>query len=98
MNIIIPLGGKGIRFSNEGYKNPKPLINIFNKCMIQYILDCISIEDGDEVFIIYNKYLEEYNFVSFISKNYPNIKLIKLSLLLMELLDCNFKFILIYLA
>ena len=78
MNIIIPLGGKGIRFSNEGYKNPKPLINIFNKCMIQYILDCISIEDGDEVFIIYNKYLEEYNFVSFISKNYPNIKLIKL--------------------
>jgi HAD superfamily hydrolase (TIGR01509 family) len=78
MNIIIPLGGKGIRFLNEGYKNPKPLINIFNKSMIQYVVDSLLIEDGDNIFIIYNKYLEEYNFSSFINKNYPIVQLIKL--------------------
>ena len=27
MNIIIPLGGKGERFKNIGYNNPKSLIN-----------------------------------------------------------------------
>lgn len=31
MNIIIPLGGKGERFINSGYKDPKPLIKILNK-------------------------------------------------------------------
>jgi len=31
MNIIIPLGGKGERFSKEGYVHPKPLIPIFEK-------------------------------------------------------------------
>ena len=34
MNIIIPLGGKGERFKNEGYKLPKPLIKIFDKEII----------------------------------------------------------------
>ena len=39
MNIIIPLGGKGERFKNKGYEQPKPLIPIFNKPMIFYVLD-----------------------------------------------------------
>ena len=29
MNIIIPLGGLGKRFSDFGYKLPKPLIKLF---------------------------------------------------------------------
>ena len=29
MNIIIPLGGKGERFKNEGYKLRKPLTEYF---------------------------------------------------------------------
>jgi NDP-sugar pyrophosphorylase family protein len=33
MNIIITLGGKGERFSKNGYKEPKPLIPIFDKCI-----------------------------------------------------------------
>ena len=35
MNIIIPLGGKGERFSKNGYDRPKPLIPIFDKRMIE---------------------------------------------------------------
>ena len=31
MNIVIPIGGKGERFSMNGYKEPKPLINILGK-------------------------------------------------------------------
>jgi CTP:phosphocholine cytidylyltransferase-like protein len=31
MIIIIPIGGIGTRFKNNGYKNPKALINIFGK-------------------------------------------------------------------
>jgi CTP:phosphocholine cytidylyltransferase-like protein len=35
MNIIIPLGGRGERFSKNGYTQPKPLITIFEKSMIE---------------------------------------------------------------
>ena len=36
MNIIIPLGGLGKRFSDFGYKLPKPLIKLFLN--FQYLL------------------------------------------------------------
>jgi len=78
MNIIIPLGGKGERFSKNGYKEPKPLVKIFEKYMIEYVLDNLKISSEDKVFIIYNKNLDFFNFSNIISKKYPYIYLIPL--------------------
>lgn len=78
MNIIIPLGGKGERFSKNGYLQPKPLIPIFDKTMIEYVLDNISITCEDNVFIIYNECLDQYSFVPLIQSKYPFIKFIKI--------------------
>ena len=79
MNIIIPLGGKGERFSKNGYLHPKPLIPIFEKCMIEYVLDNLNILDNNNVFIIYNTNLDNYNFSDYITKKYPFINLIKIN-------------------
>jgi len=79
MNIIIPLGGKGERFSKNGYTQPKPLITIFEKCMIEYVLDNLVNLDNNKVFIIYNTKLDDYNFTEYISKKYPFIQLIKIN-------------------
>jgi NDP-sugar pyrophosphorylase family protein len=62
MNIIIPLGGKGERFKNEGFLNPKPLIKILNKEMILYVLENINVNEEDNIFIFYNNSLDEYDF------------------------------------
>ena len=79
MNIIIPLGGKGERFVKNGYLQPKPLIPIFEKCMIEYVLDNLTILDNSNVFIIYNTNLDNYNFSEYIHKKYPFIHLIKIN-------------------
>ena len=78
MNIIIPLGGKGERFSKDGYSEPKPLIKIFEKKMIEYVVDNLNINSDDKLFIIFNKKLNNYNFSSFINKRYPLINLIEI--------------------
>jgi NDP-sugar pyrophosphorylase family protein len=78
MNIIIPLGGKGERFVKEGFLTPKPLIPIFNKCMIEYVIDNLNITKNDKVFIIYNFKLDSYDFSSIINKKYNNIRFIKI--------------------
>lgn len=75
MNIIIPIGGKGERFIKEGYNIPKPLIKIFEKCMIDYVIDNLFICDNYKVFIIYNKKLNEYGFCQHIYDNFPFIHL-----------------------
>uniref|UniRef100_A0A6C0DLF6 CHK kinase-like domain-containing protein n=1 Tax=viral metagenome TaxID=1070528 RepID=A0A6C0DLF6_9ZZZZ len=79
MNIIIPLGGKGERFSKEGYVHPKPLIPIFEKNMIDYVLNNLTISINDKVFIIYNNNLDNHNFSTIIREKYPYIHLININ-------------------
>ena len=80
MNIIIPIGGKGERFKNEGYNLPKPLINIFGKPMILHVIDNLNVEDNDTIYIIYNRELNEYNFKGlFCKRRKEQIKFIELN-------------------
>ena len=79
MNIIIPLCGKGERFKNNNYSAPKPLIKIFDKEMIFYVLDNLSVHECDKLFIIINHNLEKYNFEKIVNKKYPNVNFIKLN-------------------
>lgn len=72
MNIIIPIGGKGLRFSRNGFVEPKPLIKIFEKYMIEYVLDNLNIYNNDKIFIIYNKNLDNYNFTNIINNKYKS--------------------------
>lgn len=53
MNIIIPMAGKGIRFSQSGFSLPKPLIKVANKKMYQHAVDCLPLDLATKlVFII----------------------------------------------
>ena len=76
MNIIIPIGGKGERFKNKGYIKSKPLINIFEKPLLLYVLDNLNISKNDTIYIIYNTILEKENFTQIIRNKYPLIKFI----------------------
>lgn len=46
MNIIIPLGGLGVRFKEDQYQMPKPLIKVLGKELIFHLLDRLRIETG----------------------------------------------------
>lgn len=74
MIIIIPIGGIGKRFKEQGYKKPKALIHIYGKPIISYLLDNLNTKDVDYVFIPYNKEYNNYRFEDFLTTTYPNIK------------------------
>jgi choline kinase len=78
MNIIIPLGGKGERFK-KWYEKPKPLIQIFEKSMIDYVIDNLIISECDKIFIIYNNILDNYDFSKHINEKWKFINLIKIN-------------------
>ena len=77
MNIIILAGGKGTRVSM--FDKPKPLINIFDKPIIFYLIDNLRISTKDNVFIFYNHNLDSYNFSEIIKNKYPYINLITIN-------------------
>ena len=62
INVIIPIGGVGKRFSDEGYIYPKPLINVLGKPMIARVLRNLDQKYVNKVIIVYNPYLSNFNF------------------------------------
>ena len=77
MNIIIPICGIGKRFTDAGYTEPKPLITLFDKLLIEHVIDSINIHNN--IFIIYHESLNDHNFCNIIHSNYPNIRLIPIN-------------------
>ena len=73
MIIIIPIGGIGQRFKENGYKKPKALINIYGKSIISYLLDNLNTDNIDYIFIPYNKEYKHYRFEDLLINNYPKI-------------------------
>ena len=59
LNLIIPMAGKGERFSKAGYLDYKPFIKINEKFMYEYVTK--NFPDYVNVWIITcEKYLNEY--------------------------------------
>ena len=62
LNIVIPMAGRGSRFSDCGYKDPKPLISINNKHMIEGVIDNLTPSCKHRfIFICQKKHIEKYN-------------------------------------
>jgi HAD superfamily hydrolase (TIGR01549 family) len=73
MIIIIPIGGIGQRFKDNGYTKPKAYINICGKPIISFLLDNLNTDNVDYIYIPYNIEYKQYRFEDFLIKNYPNI-------------------------
>jgi capsule biosynthesis phosphatase len=78
MIIIIPLGGVGKRFSNYGFKDPKPLVNVLGKKIISWVLSSLKLSKKDKIYILYNPILEEFNFERRILAEQSNVNFFKL--------------------
>jgi len=59
MKILIPMAGEGSRFSNKGYKFPKPLVDVEGKPMIQRVVENFKF-DCEFIFLVRKKHLQEY--------------------------------------
>jgi len=78
MIIIIPLGGIGKRFSELGYRDPKPLVKVLGKEIIFWVLDNLKINDKDKIYIVYNKELDNFDFTDHFGR-YPYLNFLKLN-------------------
>ena len=77
MNVLIPMAGAGKRFSDAGYVFPKPLIEIDNKPMIQWVIESLNLE-ANFIFIIQKEHQKKYNIKSVLRILQPNCKIIEL--------------------
>jgi NDP-sugar pyrophosphorylase family protein len=62
IDIIIPMSGRGKRFADVGYKDPKPFIKIKNKTLIEIVINNLHLkEDHRFIFICLKDMLDLYS-------------------------------------
>jgi len=65
LNIVIPMAGRGSRFADAGYKNPKPLIDVLGKPMIQVVIENLTPEcEHRFIFICQNEHIKKFDLVT----------------------------------
>jgi len=74
INVIIPIGGIGSRFAKEGYRYPKPLVNIVGRPMLLWLVDNLSLRPCDTLWMAMNEEVDdEFRLGQLIAKTYSKI-------------------------
>lgn len=61
INIVVPMAGHGSRFANAGYTDPKPLIPIGGRPMIEVVIDNLRPAQPHRfIFLCQQAHLEQY--------------------------------------
>lgn len=76
LQVLMPMGGLGSRFTREGYTIPKPLIGVDGKPMFMRALDSFAgIDDVTYIFVIRSEHIERYDIASKIKQQIPEAKI-----------------------
>lgn len=80
MTNLIPMAGAGSRFSEEGYKDPKPLIEVSGKPMV--IQAVMSLPAADRwIFICREEHIKNYRIDKILKESFPSCKIIAIDYL-----------------
>lgn len=77
LNIVIPMAGRGSRFAEAGYKDPKPLIPVYGKPMIQVVVENLTPKcEHRFIFICQNQHINDYNLTTKLKSYAKNVEII----------------------
>ena len=77
LNIVIPMAGRGSRFAEAGYKDPKPLIPVHGKPMIQVVVENLTPKcEHRFIFICQNQHIKDYDLEPKLKSMAKNVEII----------------------
>ncbi|HET8869657.1 MAG TPA: glycosyltransferase family 2 protein [Aquabacterium sp.] len=77
VNIVVPMAGRGSRFSKAGYELPKPLLFVHGRPMIEVVIDNIRPSSPHRfIFICQREHLERYALTQSLSYAGPDTVII----------------------
>lgn len=77
LNIVIPMAGRGSRFAEAGYKDPKPLISVCGKPMIQVVVENLTPQRAHRfIFICQNQHIKDYGLEQKLKSYAQNVEII----------------------
>lgn len=78
MKIIVPMAGTGQRFVVAGYEDPKPLIHVNGKRIMEYICEMFDKAEDEFIFICNETHLATTNMREVLSSIVPGCKILSI--------------------
>ncbi|WP_372768513.1 glycosyltransferase family 2 protein [Pseudoalteromonas sp.] len=79
LNIVVPMAGRGSRFAKEGYKDPKPLIDVNGKHMIEVVINNLKPKQEHRfIFVCQKEHVEAYNLKDVFKKACDNFEVVEI--------------------
>ena len=72
--LIFPMAGAGSRFSKQGYKDPKPLIDVNGLPMVVQAVNCLPYTTK-QIFICLEEHLSSYPLAHTLQTHYENLEI-----------------------
>ncbi|QNI83920.1 hypothetical protein SynPROS71_00083 [Synechococcus sp. PROS-7-1] len=60
VNLIIPAAGEGSRFAKEGWKKPKPFIDVEGRLMVERVIDNVTPNDAEVTILLRQDHLSAH--------------------------------------
>lgn len=78
LHLIIPMGGRGSRFFDDGFVVPKPLIKLAGRPFFYWAVQSVVkfIDVADIIFVVLQEHIDSYHIDDEIKKNYPEAKIV----------------------
>lgn len=76
VKVVIPMAGEGSRFARAGYIDPKPMIRVFGKPMIQWVVENMNLVDSYFIFLCRKQHLDEYKLSSYLKSLRQNSSIV----------------------
>jgi len=78
LNIVIPMAGRGSRFSAKGYSLPKPLIPVNGRPMIDVVVDNLRPSGQHRfIFICLQEHIERFGLVGHLENLSPGCRIVE---------------------
>lgn len=77
LKIVIPMAGRGSRFADAGYKKPKPLIDLFGRPMISWVIDNLRPAQAHQfIFVCQASHVAEYGLKDLLREYAPGCEIV----------------------
>ncbi|UXY12636.1 NTP transferase domain-containing protein [Kosakonia sp. ML.JS2a] len=80
INLVIPMAGRGSRFSKQGYTLPKPLVELDGKPFFWWAIESVrrSIEISELICVVLKEHVVEHDIIQQVHHFYPQAKFVVL--------------------
>ena len=78
VTLVLPMAGRGSRFSEYGYELPKPLIDVDGLPMIIKAVNCLP-QSQNNTFICLKEHVDKYQIDKTLNNFYPNCDILSIS-------------------